>query len=119
MTTCSPAVQPTAAATLDSAAARASRRGGYWNLIGVIVVGHLALLTIRYGVTGSFVAGDSAWQFATLRSIYKQGSLDLSDEVRFFYEERSTHTGNRKLLTIPRPDPRTGLVTTVWPEGPP
>lgn len=52
-----------------------------------------------------------------MRSIYKQGGLDLIDEVTFFYEERSRHTGNRKILTIPRPDARTGLVTTIWPVG--
>lgn len=86
-------------------------------LIIVILTAHVALLAVRYAVTRSFVAGDSAWQFATLHSIYKQRNLDLADEARFFYAERSPHTGNRKLPTVPRPDPRTGLVTTVWPVG--
>ena len=93
------------------------RRFGPLRVVALILAGHLALLGVRYAVTRSFVAGDSAWQFATLRSLYMQGSLDLSDEARFFYEERSAHTGNRKLLSVPEPNPRTGLVTTVWPVG--
>jgi hypothetical protein len=93
------------------------RRSRALRVVALVLAGHVALLAVRYVVTRSFVAGDSAWQFATLRSIYMQGSLDLSDEARFFYEERSAHTGNRKLLSVPEPDPRTGLVTTVWPVG--
>jgi len=46
-----------------------------------------------------------------------QRSFDLSDEAEFFYNERSSYTGNRKILEIPNPDPRTGLMTAVWPVG--
>ena len=106
-----------APALLHSSLSRHVRRFGPFRIVALILAGHLALLAGRYVVTRSFVAGDSAWQFSTLRSIYMQGSLDLSDEARFFYEERSAHTGNRKLLGVPKPDPRTGLVTTVWPVG--
>ena len=86
-------------------------------LLILILAAQTALLTIRFAVTGSFVAGDSAWQFATLRSIYMQRSLDLRDEAEFFYNERSPYTGNRKILRIQQSNPRTGLVATVWPVG--
>lgn len=78
---------------------------------------HFALLGARYAVTGTFVAGDSAWQFATLRSFYMQGSLDLADEAGYFYEDRSPVSGHRRLPGVPDPDPTTGMVSTIYPVG--
>ena len=63
------------------------------------------------------MAGDSAWQFATLRSVYMQGSLDLADEARYFYEDRSPVSGHRRLPGVPDPEPQTGLVSTIYPVG--
>lgn len=86
-------------------------------LLIMLTTGHLALLGGRYYATGTFVAGDSAWQFATLRSVYMQGSLDLADEARYFSDDRSPVSGHRRLPGVPDPDPRTGMVTTMYPVG--
>ena len=86
-------------------------------LVILLIAAHLVLLGGRYYATGTFVAGDSAWQFATLRSLYMQGSLDLADEARYFYEDRSPVSGHRRLPGVPDPDPRTGMVTTMYPVG--
>lgn len=92
---------------------------GRWRLhvLLVIIVGHLILLGGRYYATGTFVAGDSAWQFATLRSVYMQGSLDLADEARYFYEDRSPVSGHRRLPGLPDRDPHSGMVSTIYPVG--
>ena len=91
----------------------ASRR---W-LFLLVIVGHLVLLSGRYYATGTFVAGDSAWQFATLRSFYMQGSLDLADEARYFYEDRSPVSGHRRLPGVPDADAHSGMVSTIYPVG--
>jgi hypothetical protein len=99
--------------TLPRAQSLKSKAG----LVALLIVAHLALLGARYATTGTFVAGDSAWQFATLRSFYMQGSLDLADEARYFYEDRSPVSGHRRLPGVPDPDPGTGMVSTIYPVG--
>jgi hypothetical protein len=83
----------------------------------LVIIGHLVLLAGRYYATGTFVAGDSAWQFATLRSVYMQGSLDLADEARYFYEDRSPVSGHRRLPGVPDADAHSGMVSTIYPVG--
>lgn len=96
--------------------AAGSRKSGAGPL-ALLIAAHLLLLGGRYLATGTFVAGDSAWQFATLRSAYIQGSLDLADEARYFYADRSPVSGHRRLPGVPDPDPGTGMVSTIYPVG--
>lgn len=43
--------------------------------------------------------------------------LDLSNEFARLHEERSAHTGNRKLPTVPTTSPATGRPGTTFPVG--
>jgi dolichyl-phosphate-mannose-protein mannosyltransferase len=82
-----------------------------------LITVNAAILGLRYGVTRSLIAGDSAEYFMGIRSLVIDRDLDFAAEFQHFYDERSPHTGNRKVQSVPPPDPLTGRVSNRRPIG--
>jgi hypothetical protein len=76
-----------------------------------------AILGLRYSVTRSLIAGDSAEYFMGIRSLVIDRDLDFAAEFQHFYDERSPYTGNRKVQSVPPPDSLTGRVSNRKPIG--
>ncbi|MFI5207320.1 MAG: ArnT family glycosyltransferase, partial [Gemmatimonadales bacterium] len=87
-----------------------------WLLLAVFA-GCVALQAVRYGVTRSLVAGDSAWYYSTARSLLIDHDLDLSDEYRHFANDVSPFTGNRRILIEAEADPLTGRISNGFAIG--
>ncbi|MFI5280687.1 MAG: ArnT family glycosyltransferase [Gemmatimonadales bacterium] len=79
--------------------------------------GCVALQGVRYGMTRSLVAGDSAWYYSTARSLLIDHDLDLSGEYRHFADDVSPFTGNRRIVVAAEVDPRTGRIVSGYPAG--
>jgi hypothetical protein len=82
-----------------------------------VFAGCVALQAVRYAVTRSLVAGDSAWYYSTARSLLIDHDLDLTDEYRHFANDVSPFTGNRRILGAAEVDPLTGRISAGFSAG--
>jgi hypothetical protein len=77
----------------------------------------LVLQGARFAVTRSLVAGDSAWYYATARSLLLDHDLDVANEYRHFAADVSPLTGNPRIVGTPTPDVRTGRIANRFAIG--
>ena len=87
-----------------------------WLLLAAFA-GCVALQAVRYALTRSLVAGDSAWYYSTARSLLIDHDLDLANEYRHFASDVSPRTGNRRIIVGADVDPLTGRVQNSFAIG--
>jgi len=86
-------------------------------LLALVLLGCMALVSLRVVRTGSSFGGDGVHYYAQVRSLVVDRDLDLSNEFARLHEEVSGYTGNRKLPFMPPVSPVTGRPATLFPIG--
>jgi hypothetical protein len=94
-----------------------SNPANHRRLLLAVFAGCVALQAVRYAVTRSLVAGDSAWYYSTARSLLIDHDLDLSDEYQHFANDVSPFTGNKRILVAAEVDPRAGRIASGYAAG--
>lgn len=75
------------------------------------------LLLGRLYKTNSAIGGDAVYYYSTLRSIIIDKDLNLTNEYKYFHNQISPFTGNRKIPVLPDLDPQTGRMPVKYPIG--
>lgn len=85
-------------------------------LLSVFTVSIFLLLGRLYK-TNSVIGGDAVYYYTSLRSIVIDKDLNFKNEFEYFYNQKSSFTGNRKLPFILAKNPQTGKLPTKYPIG--
>lgn len=85
-------------------------------LLSVFTVSIFLLLGRLYK-TNSAIGGDAVYYYTSLRSIVIDKDLNFKNEFEYFYNQKSSFTGNRKLPFILAKNPQTKRFPTKYPIG--
>ena len=77
----------------------------------------LILMVGRFYVTGHIAGGDAVYYYINLRSLVMDQDFSFANEYQHFYQQISPFTGNRKVASIPEPNPITGRLPNKYPLG--
>lgn len=75
------------------------------------------LMLGRFYVTHSVIGGDGVYYYINIKSILLDGDLDFKNDYEYFHNKISPFTGNRKIPSIPNPDPTTNRLPNKYPIG--
>jgi hypothetical protein len=86
-------------------------------LFGLLLLGSISLLFVRFYITKSVVGGDGISYYSNIRSIVIDRDVDLRNEFEHFHNEYSPYSGNRRMKWISEKDSITNKVTNRFPIG--
>ncbi|HEY2824563.1 MAG TPA: hypothetical protein VGI83_03365 [Gemmatimonadales bacterium] len=86
-------------------------------LLVAAFAGCVGLMVVRFALTRTLVAGDSAWYFSAARSLLVDHDLDLANEYQHFANDVSPRSGNKRITAVLNPDPRTGRLAPGYSLG--
>lgn len=75
------------------------------------------LMLGRFYVTNSVISGDGVYYYVNIKSILLDEDLNFKNDYEYFYNKTSPFTGNRKMPSIPNPDPITNMLPNKYPIG--
>jgi hypothetical protein len=87
------------------------------SLLYAAFAGCVALQVVRYALTRTLVAGDSAYYYSAARSLLVDHNLDISWEYQFFRGDVSPRSGNRRLTAPAEVDSVTRRIANPYQIG--